>query len=202
MIKFCKNNNKNKSLRIYKKQKESKEKIMLQITPGNINSTGSNKISFKQNITKEMVEAGKNLQTDSLLNVNAARLFRKINQLIDDTWVKFKEEKVFGKIPEFVKRVKNDKMVTLKPLYNTEKKSVLFEIRNGRFSDRFIIDRTAPNDFKYEHTIKTDYGSATTKTYDSKRSINPDIIQMLNENIEEYFPKLLPSKNKLNPYIK
>ena len=119
MIKFCKNNNKNKSLRIYKKQKESKEKIMLQITPGNINSTGSNKISFKQNITKEMVEAGKNLQTDSLLNVNAARLFRKINQLIDDTWVKFKEEKVFGKIPEFVKRVKNDKMVTLKPFYNT-----------------------------------------------------------------------------------
>ena len=175
---------------------------MLQITPGNINSTGSNKISFKQNITKEMIEAGKNLQADSLLNVNAARLFRKINQLIDDTWVKFKEEKVFGKTPEFVKRVKNDKMVTLKPLYNTEKKSVLFEIKNGRFSDRFIIDRTAPNDFKYEHTIKTDYGSATTKTYDSKRSINPDIIQMLNENIEEYFPKLLPSKNKLNPYIK
>ena len=175
---------------------------MLQITPGNINSTGSNKISFKQNITKEMVEAGKNLQTDSLLNVNAARLFRKINQLIDDTWVKFKEEKVFGKIPEFVKRVKSDKMVTLKPLYNTDKKSVLFEIQNGRLSDKFIIDRTAPNDFKYEHTIKTDYGSATTKTYDSKRSINPDIIQMLNENIEEYFPKLLPSKNKLNPYIK
>ncbi len=175
---------------------------MLQITSGNINNSKNNKISFKQNITKEMVEAGKNLPVDSILNPQAARLFRKINQLIDDTWVKFKEEKVFGKTPEFVNRIKSDKMVTLKPLYNTDRKSVLLEVKTGRTADRFIIDRNSPNDFKYEHVIKTDYGSATTKTYDSKRGNNPDIIQLLNENIEEYLPKLLPTKNKLNPYIK
>lgn len=41
---------------------------MLQITSGNINNSKNNKISFKQNITKEMVEAGKNLPVDSILS--------------------------------------------------------------------------------------------------------------------------------------
>lgn len=174
---------------------------MLQ-TPS-INYTNSrNNISFTARITKEMVELKNVMAQDSYLTLQAQRLLRKMNNLIDEKWIELKKKKAVGIMPEFVHKGKKDSTITVKPLYNNLKNTILLQIEKDKNIDIVIIERNVPHAFTYEHAVRTDFGSATTRTFDSRKNTNIEISQKVNDLIVEYFPKILQHNPEAKPYIK
>ncbi len=173
---------------------------MLQIN--STTSTPKKQVAFCQNITKSMVEVIEPANLDSGLSQKAIHLLKKISLLIDENWKNVKKNKQIGQVPELVKDLKNNKKITIKPLYNMNKEYILFQIDSDKSTDRFIIDKIVPYDFKYEHSVKTDFGSATTKSYNSYRNNNKEMTQLANDNISKYFPEFLKLEPKKNKFIK
>ena len=176
---------------------------MLQTPQINYTQNSRNNISFKAGITKEMIELKNVMAQDSYLTLKSQSLLRKMNNLIDNKWTELKKQKATGVIPEFVHKTAKDTTITVKPLYNSIKKTVLFQVEKGKNIDRVIIERSVPNAYTYEHAVRTDFGSATTRTFDSRKNKNSEISKKVNNLIDEYFPKIFADANKKEShYIK
>lgn len=175
---------------------------MLNITPINYTNPQSNNIAFKGDFSRELLEVKNVMAPNSFLTMKSLKLLKRINILIDDTWIELKKKKINGVIPEFTHKKLNS-TATLKPLYNSTKDTVMLQIETDKSIDKIIIERTTPNAFLYEHAVKTDFGSATTKTFNSKRSSSLEITTKVNDFIETYFPKFLQdAERKKKSYIK
>ena len=69
----------------------------------------------------------------------------------------------------------------------------------GKVIDRIFVNQTNPTYFKYEQAVKTDFGTATTKTYNSKiQKNNPLLVERVNETLQTYLPKFLNDKKKVS----
>lgn len=126
---------------------------------------------------------------DSEISQRAYKLVKKAGQLIDDTWTKNKK-KSLNVIPQIVKKCDNE-TITMRPVYNFSREAILIEINDGANAERIILDRVNPNKFRYEKSVKTDFGSATVKTYNSQNGKDENMIIKVNDLIEKYFPKFV-----------
>lgn len=84
--------------------------------------------------------------------------------------------------------------VFIKPVYTQKEPSVLFEVDNGKFIERILINRKKPTNFRYEKTIDTEHGSATLKTYNSSVENDYDLNNHVNSIIEKTIPNVLPRR--------
>lgn len=147
-----------------------------------------------RNINNKKVSftGGPNLSTmDDVLSLKACKLIKKAGMLIDETWPKVKKKHIPAATPEFSAK-KDGKNVTLKPVYNLIREALCLEVKDDKYIEKLIIDRVNPNIFRYEKAIKTDNGSATIKTYNSKNSSDSAMVSKANEMIETYFTKFVP----------
>ena len=132
-----------------------------------------------------------NLTTiDNILSLKSHQLIKKAGILIDETWPKVRKKAAMA-VPEFIAN-KNDKIITLKPVFNLEHEAMSLEVKDNKYIEKVIIDRINPNIFRYEKAVKTDHGSATLKTYSSKNGHNTEITMKVNDLVENYFPKFVP----------
>ena len=154
-----------------------------------INSTFSLNSNYTRNnnITFQAVSS----PIESKFSLKAEWLIRRIDDLLEDTWTAIKKGKLLMDEPKYVTVLKNKDVAVLKPIYNG-KKSMLIEISNDKYIENIIIDRTYQSDFTYEKRVITDYGSATLKSYNSKRDNNPQLEKAINAKIEESLSKILP----------
>ena len=161
---------------------------MLTITPLNFNQNSSQTLSFNGR-RKKVAEVAVNI-------INVDKLITKATDLINETWAKIKGKKSHKDFPEFIQKDSHGCTVTLKPVYNGEN-LLLLEIDKGKVVDKIFVNQTNPTYFKYEQAIKTDFGTATTKTYDSRRqNNNPLLAQRVNETLQAYIPRFLKDDKK------
>ena len=165
---------------------------MLQI---NLNSyTRKNEISFRgtQNTAVQNI--------DFIITQKANSLVKKFSRYIEDVWADIKKNGIYKyQYPEFhTADPKTYDFVTIRPLYKDNKNLIYLEVESQKYIDRVIIDRSKPNNFSFEHSVITPHGSATLKTYNSRKERNPEIENKVSKYIEKYFRKVLPKSYGLN----
>lgn len=173
---------------------------MISITHYNINQNSSLSLNFNGRRKKIVEEVAVNITNiDSPdIHLKTKKLINNATDLINETWNKIKKNKSHKSFPEFIKKDSNGSTITLKPVYNNEN-LLLFEVDKGKVIDRIFVNQTNPTYFKYEQAVKTDFGTATTKTYNSKiQKNNPLLVERVNETLQTYLPKFLNDKKKVS----
>ena len=81
--------------------------------------------------------------------------------------------------------------VTLSPLYRAGERSMVLQVDGHKGFERITVDKYA-KEFSYEKVVKTEFGSATTKSYNSKTSPkDKNIVTLVNGILEDYLPKFI-----------
>ncbi len=133
---------------------------------------------------------------ETSLTPKAINLIKKMNCFIDDAWTDIKKGKSVMDFPKFTILDAKERLITLKPVYQGLNNLLLLEVNSNKSVDRVFINRVKPRDFRYERAILTDHGSATVKSFNALTERNVEIEEKVNEYIEKYFPKILPSKEQ------
>lgn len=128
---------------------------------------------------------------ETALTPKSVDLIKKMSHYIDDTWTDIKKGKNIMNSPRYTVS-SNNKIITVKPVYQGLKQLILLEADDGKYLDRVLIDRVRPRDYRYERAIVTDHGSATIKTFNGLKEQNSKIEETVNDYIEKSFPKILP----------
>jgi hypothetical protein len=154
-----------------------------------------NRIDYVNGILRELKSQVKekkvldNINTCATgLSLSAKKQIKRVNDLIDVAWEKTKKK------PNFVKKINNDKKIALEPIYTNEKRIAL-QIESPDYTQKITIDERGTN-FTYEKIVKTEFGSATTKSYNSKL-LKKDVetTQLVNNLLEENLPEIFLSNN-------
>lgn len=112
----------------------------------------------------------------TIMPFKAKKLVKRMNLFLEDEWAKIKKEKNgFYNKPYYTIPGKDKEVATITPLYQGYNKYILFEVSKGENTHKIIINRKNPDSFKYEKTVDTDYGCATTKTFNSDLERNNTI---------------------------
>lgn len=161
-----------------------------------------NNISFNRYNYKPNFE-GNYPKKDELISVmpfKARKLVKRMDQFLENKWAEIrKANSGFYDLPFFVLSGKNKKVATIKPVYQGHKKYILFEVSNDKNTERILINRQNPDLFRFERIVDTDYGYATTKTYNSEYQRNEELEELIGKYIEEFFPKILPRRKIITP---
>ncbi len=170
---------------------------MITITPLNFNRNSSQTPNFSGRRKKVAEVAVNIINVDAPdIHLQSKKLITRATELINETWANIKEKKLHNSFPEFIQKDAHGHKITLKPVYNNEN-LLLLEIDTGKVIDKIFVNQTNPKYFKYEQSIKTDYGTATTKTYDSRRqNNNPLLVNKVNEALQNYIPLFLKDNKK------
>ncbi len=127
----------------------------------------------------------------------ANKLVKNMDKFIENYWTEIKKTKQgFHNKPYYIIAGKNKEVATLTPIYQGQKKYILFEVSKGENTERIIINREHPDIFRYEKIVETDYGNATIKSFNSEYEINDRIERRIGDYIEQYFPKILSDSTK------
>ena len=62
---------------------------------------------------------------------------------------------------------------------------MLFEVEDGKYFEKILINRKKPSQFRYEKNVYTEHGSATLKTYNSEIENNYE----LNSHVDDIISK-------------
>lgn len=173
---------------------------MISITPYNINQNSSQTLNFNGRRRKIVEEVAVNITNVDApdIHLQSKKLIIQATDLINETWAKIKAKKLHKNFPEFIQKDYNGSTVTLKPVYNNEN-LLLLEVDKGKVIDKIFVNQTNPTYFKYEQAVKTDFGTATTKTYNSKvQKNNPLLVERVNATLRTYLPKFLNNKKKVS----
>lgn len=132
---------------------------------------------------------------DSIMPVDAKRLIHKMNLFIEKEWKEIRRNKTgFYDKPYYTLAGKKDEVATLTPIYQGQERHLLFEISKNGKTERIIINRQHPDSFKYEKIVDTNFGYATTKSFNSDKQRDDGIEYQVGKYVSEYFPKILASK--------
>lgn len=128
-----------------------------------------------------------------VISKKSVKLINDLNSCIDREWTDIKKGKLIKLSPKF-RTVQNGKLITFEPVYTQRYPALLIDINDGKTSQKILMNRDNPNDFKYEKVIATDYGSATLKSYNSINGKNDEINKFVNDIIEKNLEKILSNK--------
>lgn len=119
------------------------------------------------------------------------RYIQRTSHLIEDMWTQIRKGELLSESPHFAIAPKKEAVGILRPVYN-KNNELLLEISDGRYQERFYLDREKYKYFRYEKSVATDYGSATLKYFDSRIQKNKNIAEYVNEKLSKYFLELFP----------
>ena len=174
---------------------------MMTIAPLNFNQNSAPALGFNGRRKKAAEVAVNIINVDTPdIHLRSKRMISEAVDLINSTWAKIKAKKIHKDFPEFTKKDLHGNTVTLKPVYNGDD-LLLLEIARGKVIDKIFVKQTNPTYFKYEQAVKTDFGTATTKTYDSRRQNNPNLVEKVNEILQNYIPQFLNNNSKRHSMI-
>lgn len=149
------------------------------------NSKNFQGINVNVNATPEVVSG---------LFEHSLRLLKRVDRIMEGSWRTVSKRSKNAVSPEFRVVDKNrDITMSLKPIYNDYKKSLLLEVDSPKQIERIIIDRLSGN-FKYEKSVKTEFGSATTKTYDSLKESDVNLNDVVNDYVDKCLSKFLKQR--------
>lgn len=128
---------------------------------------------------------------DEPISIKGKKLVKSVSSLIEDTWGAIKQGKVCSSEPNFMVVPNKSQVATIRPIYNGIYKKMLVEVQNGKEIERMIVNREIPAEYSYEKSILTDFGSATTKSFDSTLTRNSAIEKRVNRLLENILPEVL-----------
>lgn len=150
----------------------------------------SNNVNFQAKINN--IYKAEELIDTSPFTVQSKKLIKEMNKMIEGYWTLIRKDKIDLKTPEF--QVKQFfYQASLKPLYNlSNNKQICFEVSKNKSNivERFILDEDL-NNYSYEKILKTDFGSATVKSFNTKTNKNDELHNYVNEQIEKIFPIII-----------
>ena len=153
----------------------------------NINFSGKKRVKPK-NIERIAQEALTTSPTE--LSLEAKKYVLKTHNLIEDTWVRIRKKEINMETPTFTRNLVG-RNVTLSPLYRAGERSMVLQVDGHKGFERITVDKYA-KEFSYEKVVKTEFGSATTKSYNSKTSPkDKNIVTLVNGILEDYLPKFI-----------
>lgn len=124
------------------------------------------------------------------LSLEAKKYVQKAHNLIEDTWVRIRKKEVDMVTPTFNRNIFG-RNITLAPLYRNSERSIVLQIDGPKSYERITVDKYA-KEFSYEKVVKTEFGSATTKSYNSKTSPkDKNATTLINGILEDYLPKFI-----------
>lgn len=124
------------------------------------------------------------------LSTTSKKLIKKVNNMIEEVWAETKKK------PCFLKNINRNKKISLTPVYTNEKRLAL-QVEYPDNYKRITVDERGTN-FTYENVVKTEFGYATTKSYNSKTS-KPDkeMVKLINEILETNLPRFSLNDNNV-----
>ena len=131
-----------------------------------------------------------NVIVENGISLKSAKLVKKLSHLIEEDWAKIRKSGKVMEAPKYMLAERDGTLVTMKPMYERFKNSILMEIEGDKYIDRIIINRQKPSDYTYERATITPYGSASSKTYDSMRDKNTKIESRVDDYIDKYITSL------------
>ena len=156
----------------------------------------NNKINFRGYASFDNV-----LMSDrGKISKKAAKLMAAVNDCIDRQWKNIKKKGIIDKPPTYIYQ-DGKSTISIKPVYSQKYPALLIEHNNGKIQQNILLDRNNPNNFRYEKTVATDYGSATLKTYDSRISDNAEINNFVDNLLVKSFEEITTTK-LLREYFK
>ena len=173
--------------------------MQLQVSPysQSLNSLGRARVKRPKEVAVTPVAAEELSKLPNELTDTAKKLVKRAHNIIEDTWVMIRKKEIDMKTPVLNRKILN-KEITLSPLYVNGDRNIVLEIKNDKGLQKIVVDKRA-KDFSYEKIVKTDYGTATVSTYNTKRSAqNDEKVKLINELLEEYLPKITSSIPKLS----
>lgn len=127
---------------------------------------------------------------ESLFSEKNKQLLRRTRDMIDSTWQEIKAGKLSQEQPEFIKN-KTAEKITLKPVYSGYKSEILLKIEKDGTVEQIFIPKETANEIRYEKIKKTEYGSATIKSYNSRLGQNNDMNIYVNGLLNKYLPEFI-----------
>ncbi len=122
-----------------------------------------------------------------------AKLMAAVNECIDREWKDLKKQGLKDFPPKYICKNKKE-VVTLKPVYSQTFPALLIEHDNGKIKQNILLDRTNPNNFRYEKNVATDHGTATIKSYDSRISNDQEINNFVDDLLQKSFEEITTTK--------
>ena len=133
---------------------------------------------------------------DDKLGPKAIKLIHALDDQIERAWKDIKTGKLVQESPFFVSQA-DKKWVTVRPVYTQKYPAVLFEVEDGKYFEKILVNRKKPSDFRYEKNVYTEHGSATLKTYNS--AIENDY--ELNNHVDDIISKSVKDILHKNVYL-
>lgn len=158
----------------------------------NISSKTNRNINFKANTPSKVLSEAIIREQLETFSDRSIRLIKKTSDLIENTWISIRKNKEAIKTPEYVFSDYH-KNVSLRPVYanrNNPQMVLKLEEKDGSMFENIIIDRNAKN-YIYEKVVKTDKGSATVKSVNTKLKKDSAYNLLVNKYLEKYLPKIL-----------
>ena len=149
----------------------------------------NNKISFRGYASFDnilMSDTGK-------ISKKTAKLMAAVNDCIDREWRNIKKKGIKDKPPTYICK-DGESTISIKPVYSQRYPALLVEHDNGKIQQNILLDRSNPNNFRYEKTVATDYGSATLASYDSRISDDAEINSFVDNLLLKSFEEITTSK--------
>ena len=164
----------------------NKKGVSMQIS--NIqNHNLNNNVSFKASVPP----LEKVLMPDKgRISHKSAKLIDELNKCIDKEWTDIRKGKLIAEKPLFTLDGKSG-LTSFEPVYTQQYPALKIDCEDGRFTHEILLDRNNPNNFRYEKTVRTDYGSATLKSYDSRTANDKNINKFVSDLIEDKVDKIL-----------
>lgn len=128
---------------------------------------------------------------DNKLSDRSTRLIKKMGDLIEDCWTGIRKGKVSMTSPQYRAITSNNEFVTVKPVYQGYKKLILMEIEDEKYCDRILINSAKPQEFTYERSVITPYGTAGLKSYNSAVENNEELNTRVDRRVRDIFSKIL-----------
>jgi len=133
------------------------------------------------------------------LSPKSKKLISALNHQIGITWGEIKKGYSINSQPKFT-LIDDKKYIEVKPIYGSNRSLLSIELTDKNYTEKILIDRKQPDNFRYEKSIVTDFGYATLKSFNSEVQHDIDMTKYVNTQIENYFPKIL-SQNLLEEYF-
>lgn len=149
----------------------------------------SNNISFSAVTNFERILPA----NKGILSKKSVKLINDLNACIDREWSDIRKGKLISLNPKFRTEEKG-KLITFEPIYTQKYPALLIDINDGKISQKILMNRDNPNNFRYEKVIATDHGSATLKSYNSINGNNKEINEYVNNIIEKNLNSILSHK--------
>ncbi len=136
------------------------------------------------------------LITESLetISTKSKKLVQCMNCHIDNVWAEIKSGKLMQKSPIFSAKNSSGDFLYVEPIYGVNHPSLLLESYDGKYTDRIVIDRKHPDNFRFERSVATEHGNAAIKTFDSHTGSDQEIEGIINKKIETFFPLIIPRR--------